>query len=220
MISPEKLAQMIDHTNVHAEAAEEDIKNLCIEAMAYNFVNVCVTPANVALASELLNDSDIGVCAVVGFPLGVQTPQTKAFEAREAVFHGASELDMVMNIGALKSGKDQFVRKDVEGVIMAADGKIVKLILETALLTLEEKIKACLIAKNADADFVKTSTGFGGLDGATMEDVALIRKTVGVDMGVKASGGIKDLKTALAMINAGANRIGTSAGVQIMEELK
>lgn len=220
MISAEKLAGMIDHTNVRGDATEEDIKKLCKEAEIYNFKNVCVTPTNVALAVQLLKDYNIGVCVVIGFPLGVQTRETKAFEAREAVMQGATELDMVMNIGFLKSGRDEMVREDIQGVVQAADDKIVKVILETALLTSEEKVRACNIAKEAGADYVKTSTAFGGLAGATVQDVMLLRKTVGTEMGVKASGGIRDLKTVLSMLDAGADRIGTSTGVQIMEERK
>lgn len=223
MISPEKMAKMIDHTNVKGDATQEDIKKLCSEARRYDFACVCVTPTNVVLARKLLRGSHVGVCAVVGFPLGVQTPKTKAFEAMEAVSKGASEIDMVMNVGGLKSGREELVKEDISGVVEAvangnADARIVKVILETALLTDKEKVKACLIAKNAGADFVKTSTGFGGLSGATVEDVALMRKTVGPEMGIKAAGCIRDLKTALAMIEAGATKIGTSTGVQIMEE--
>lgn len=188
MISTVKLAQMIDHTNVKGDATETDISTLCREARTYDFSCVCVTPTNVILARKLLTGCDVGVCAVVGFPLGVQTPKTKAFETMEAVSRGASEIDMVMNIGGLKSGREELVKDDIRGVVEAASGKIVKVILETALLTHEEKINACLIAKKAGADFVKTSTGFGGLSGATVEDVALMRRTIGTRMGVKASG--------------------------------
>jgi deoxyribose-phosphate aldolase len=218
MISVEELAQMIDHTNVKGNATEEDIKKLCSEALEYNFASACVTPTNVVLTHKLLRNSDVNVCVVVGFPLGVQTPKTKAFEVMEAVSKGASEIDMVMNIGGLKSGREELVRSDIQDVVEAASGRTVKVILETALLTYEEKVKACLIAEKSGADFVKTSTGFGGLSGATVEDVTLMRKTVGSKMGVKAAGGIRDMETTLAMINAGANRIGTSTGVQIMKE--
>ncbi len=218
MISIEELAQIIDHTNVKGDATEDDIRRLCEEAVQYNFASACVTPTNVVLTSKILRNSNVKVCVVVGFPLGVQTPKTKAFETMEAVSKGASEIDMVMNLGALKSGREELVKNDIQGVVEAANGRIVKIILETALLTDEEKVNACLIAEKAGADFVKTSTGFGGLSGATVEDVALMRKTVGSEMGVKAAGGIRNIKAALAMINAGANRIGTSTGVQIMEE--
>lgn len=219
MVSPGKLAQMIDHTNLRPDATEKDIKRLCDEAKEYKFNCVCVNPTNVSLAVDNLKGSEVGVCVVVGFPLGAQTSKTKAFEAEEAVGWGVSELDMVMNIGQLKSGNDELVGLDIRGVVEAAQGKIVKVILETARLTYEEKVKACLIARVAGADFVKTSTGFGGLSGATVEDVKLLRETVGKDMGVKASGGIRDLETALKMMEAGANRIGTSSGVNIMEAL-
>lgn len=218
MISPSKLAGMIDHTNVGGAATEEDVKRLCDEAKEYKFRCVCVTPTNVALAVKNLKGSGVEVCSVIGFPLGIQTSKTKAFEAGEAVRLGASEVDMVMNIGQLKSGKDEVVSRDIQGVVEAAEGRIVKVILETALLTRQEKVKASLIVQDAGADFVKTSTGFGGLTGATVEDVILLRETVGRDMGVKASGGIRDLDTALKMMDAGANRIGTSSGVQIMED--
>jgi deoxyribose-phosphate aldolase len=220
MISKEEIAKMIDHTNVKGDATEDDIKKLCSEALQYNFASACVTPTNVVLTSKLLKYSDVKVCAVIGFPLGVQTPKTKAFEAMEVVSKGASEIDMVMNIGGLKSDREELVKEDIQGVVESAGDKIVKVILETALLTDEEKIRACVIAKKAGADFVKTSTGFGGLSGATVEDVSLMRKTVGSKMGIKAAGGIRNLKTALAMINVGATRIGTSTGVQIIEDIK
>jgi deoxyribose-phosphate aldolase len=212
------MAQMIDHTNVKGDASEEDIKKLCNEALEYNFASACVTPTNVSLARKLLKYSDVKVCAVVGFPLGIQTSKTKAFEAMEIVSKGADEIDMVMNIGGLKSNREELVKEDIHGVVESAEGRIVKVILETALLTNEEKVNACLIAKKAGANFVKTSTGFGGLSGATIEDVTLMRKTVGAKMSVKAAGGIRDMKTAQAMINAGATRIGTSTGVKIMKE--
>lgn len=215
--NPQKLAQLIDHTNVKGDATEKDIKKLCNEAMEQGFNCACVTPTNVVLATKNLKDSKVKVCAVVGFPLGVQTPKTKAFEAKEAIFNGASEIDMVMNIGALKSGREERVKKDITGVIEAVNSKTVKVILETALLTNDEKIRACQIAKKAGAAYVKTSTAYGGLSGATVEDVSLMKKTVGSSMGVKAAGGIRDFNTAFAMIKAGANRIGSSAGVEIME---
>lgn len=219
MISAYELAQMIDHTNLRPDATEEDIKRLCHEALEYEFQCVCVNPTNVPMVVDNLEGSGVGVCAVVGFPLGAQTSKTKSFEAEEAVGWGASEVDMVMNMGLLKSGKEELVGLDIQGVVESSKGKIVKVILETALLTYQEKLKACLIAQIAGAHFVKTSTGFGGLPGATVEDVKLLRETVGEDMGVKASGGIRNLETALKMIGAGANRIGTSSGVQIMEAL-
>ena len=217
-MSPDKLALMIDHTNLHADASKFDINKLCDEAKVYNFNYVCVNPTNVELAFQNLSGSRIGVCSVIGFPLGAVTTKDKICEASEAVSAGATELDMVMNIGQLKSGRRELVKQDIQGVVGAAEGRTVKVILETAILTLEEKVEACLISREAGAGFVKTSTGFGGLEGATVEDVKLLRKTVGKDMGVKASGGIRDLKQAFKFINAGANRIGTSSGVQIMEE--
>jgi len=197
MISAYELAQMIDHTNLRPDATEEDIKRLCHEALEYEFRCVCVNPTNVPMVVDNLEGSGVGVCAVVGFPLGAQTSKTKSFEAEEAVGWGASEVDMVMNMGLLKSGKEELVGLDIQGVVESSKGKIVKVILETALLTYQEKLKACLIAQIAGAHFVKTSTGFGGLPGATVEDVKLLRETVGEDMGVKASGGIRDLETAL-----------------------
>jgi len=218
MISIEELAGMIDHTNVNRDATEKDLKKLCQEADDYNFSCVCVTPTNTTLARELLEYSDTEVCVVIGFPFGVQTPRAKAFEAEEAVDNGASELDMVLNIGALKSRQNSLVQADIAGVVGAVKGRVVKVILETALLTREEKILACQLAREAGAHYVKTSTGIG-VTGATEEDVKLMREAVGLEMGVKAAGGIRNLKTALAMIDAGANRIGTSTGVQIMEDL-
>ncbi len=216
MESPHKIAKMIDHTNLKPDATIEDIKKLCSEAKSYDFASVCVNPTNVTLSVEFLKDSDVRVCTVVGFPLGANTSKTKAFETGEAIKNGASEIDMVMNIGALKSRNYELFKEDIEGVVKAAKGSIVKVILENALLDKKEKIKACLIAKEAGAHFVKTSTGFG-YPGATAEDVALMRRTV-PKMGVKASGGIRDLKTTLDMIKAGATRIGTSTGVAIMKE--
>jgi len=218
VISIEELAGMIDHTNVQRDATDKDIAVLCQEADDYDFSCVCVTPTQAALARELLENSDTQVCVVIGFPFGVQTPYAKAFEAEEAVANGASELDMVMNIGALKSGHLSLVQADIAGVVGAARGCVVKVILETALLSRDEKITACQLAKEAGAHYVKTSTGFG-VTGATVEDVQLMRETVGMEMGVKAAGGIRDLETAMAMIDAGASKIGTSTGVQIMEDL-
>lgn len=218
MISIEELAGMIDHTNVQRDATDADIEVLCHEADDYDFSCVCITPTHASLASELLENSNTQVCVVIGFPFGVQTPHAKAFETEEAVENGASELDMVLNIGALKSGHYPLVQADIAGVVGAARGCVVKVILETALLTREEKITACQLAREAGAHYVKTSTGFG-VTGATVEDVKLMRETVGMEMGVKAAGGIRDLKTAMAMIDAGASKIGTSTGVQIMEDL-
>lgn len=212
----DELASLIDHTNVRADATVDDIERLCREAVSYGFRCAVVTPTNVRLAAELLDGTDVMVCSVVGFPAGVSTPRVKALEASEAVENGAEEVDMVMNIGAMKSGDGDLVYRDIKGVVDAA-GVPVKVILETAYLTDKEKVEACLISKEAGAAFVKTSTAYGGLAGATVEDVMLMRKTVGDDMGVKAAGGIRDIETALAMIDAGADRIGTSTGVQIIE---
>ena len=219
MISPEKLASMIDHTNIKPNATVKDINNLCNDAMEYNFSSACVTPTNVALAHEILKSTDVNVCSVIGFPFGANKSEIKAFEALVAVEDGAVELDMVMNIGALKSCADSLVKRDVEGVVESADGMVVKVILETALLTNSEKIRACNISMEAGADYIKTSTGIG-YSGANIQDISLIRETVGHDMGVKASGGIRNLNTVLDMINAGASKIGTSTGPAIMKELE
>ncbi len=218
MISPEKLAGMIDHTNIKPDAIKEDIKKLCNECIDFNFSSACVTPTNVALAYEILKNTDIGVCAVIGFPFGTSKSEIKAFEALVAVEDGAVELDMVLNIGAMKSSKDSLVKRDISGVVESADGMTVKVILETALLTEQEIIRACKLSKEAEADYVKTSTGIG-YSGANAHNVALMRETVGPDMGVKASGGIRNLKTAVEMIDAGASKIGTSTGPAIMNEL-
>ncbi len=214
-VNDSQVAGMIDHTLLKPDATEEEIQKLCDEARTYNFASVCVNPSNVALASQLLRSSGVKVCTVIGFPLGATTPTAKAIESRDAIANGATELDMVINVGALKSGDDNLVRRDIESVVEAAKGQaIVKVILETALLSDEEKVKACLLAKLAGADFVKTSTGFAS-GGATAADIALMRETVGPEMGVKASGGIRDLETARKMVEAGADRIGASASVAI-----
>jgi deoxyribose-phosphate aldolase len=218
LISPDVLAGMIDHTNIKPNATEDDIKELCNECIEYNFSSACVTPANVALAHELLKSTDIKVCSVIGFPFGTNKSEIKAFEALVAVEDGAVELDMVMNIGAMKSSKNAIVQRDIEGVVESADGMVVKVIIETALLTDDEKIGASILSKNAGADYVKTSTGIG-YSGANVHDVKLIRETIGSEMGIKASGGIRNLKTALEMIDAGASKIGTSTGPAIMKEL-
>ena len=214
-VSDPKIAGMIDHTLLKPDATVEQIRKLCEEAKMYKFASVCINPTHVALASKLLEGTEVKVCTVIGFPLGASTPTAKAIETRDAIANGAHEIDMVINIGALKSGDDELVRRDIQAVVDAAKGKaIVKVILETALLTDEEKVKACLLAKMAGADFVKTSTGFGP-SGATVEDVALMRKTVGPEMGVKAAGGIRSFETAKAMVEAGATRIGASASIAI-----
>jgi len=213
-----ELASIIDHTLLKPDATWSQIEELCKEAVTYGFASVCVNPGYCKLAHELLEGSGVAVCTVIGFPLGSTTAMAKAFEVRDAIANGASEVDMVMNIGALKSGEFEYVLRDIESVVDAAAGQaLVKVIIETGLLADEEKIRACLIAKRAGADFVKTSTGFGH-GGATVEDVALMRKTVGSGMGVKASGGIRDAATVRSMVAAGASRIGASAGVKIVTE--
>lgn len=209
------LASMIDHTLLRADATEAEIRALCAEAREYQFASVCINPGWVAVAAEELSGSPVKVCTVIGFPLGATTATAKAIESRDAIANGATEVDMVINVGALKSGDDDRVRRDIEAVVAAARGQaLVKVILETALLSREEKVKACLLAKMAGADFVKTSTGFS-TGGATVEDIALMRETVGPEMGVKASGGIRSAEDAQAMIAAGATRIGASASVAI-----
>jgi len=212
-----EIAQYIDHTVLKPEAAGAAFDQLCQEALTYNFKSVCVNSSRVAYVADKLQGSEVAVCSVVGFPLGAMDSKAKAFEAGRAIEGGATELDMVINVGALKSGDLKTVESDIKAVRLAAPGKIVlKVIIETCLLTDDEKVQACEIAKAAGADFVKTSTGFSS-GGATIEDVALMRKVVGPEMGVKASGGIKNYAGALAMIEAGANRIGAGAGVEIVK---
>lgn len=210
------VGKMIDHTLLKADATRDEVIKLCGEARKYSFASVCINPSNVKLSSECLRGTPVKVCTVIGFPLGATTSMTKAMETRDAIANGASEIDMVINVGALKAGNYELVQKDIEAVIEAAQGALVKVIIETALLTDEEKVTACLLARDAGADFVKTSTGFGP-GGATAHDVALMRQTVGRYMGVKASGGIRDFKTAQEMIQAGATRIGASASVAIVK---
>ncbi len=220
-ISRKQLAKMIDHTLVKPTATKEAVTKLCREAKKYGFACVCVNSAYVSLAARLLRETDTKVCSTVGFPFGATMAEVKAFEAKRALENGASELDMVINVGALKSGDHEKVKEDIEAVVNAKrlhGGVIVKVIIETGYLTEEEKIKACKLAKEAGSDFVKTSTGLVG--GATVEDVRLMREIVGEDMGVKAAGGIRDFEQALAMIEAGADRIGTSTGVAIMETFR
>lgn len=213
------IASYIDHTLLKPEATQEQIVKLCKEAAEFNFASVCVNPAWVEAAAAELKDSTVKVCTVIGFPLGASTSETKAFETTDAIEKGAGEIDMVVNIGALKSGNNEVVKKDIEAVVNAAKGKaIVKVIIETALLTDEEKVTASRLSKEAGADFVKTSTGFS-TGGATVADVKLMRETVGPDLGVKASGGVRSLEDVQAMIEAGATRIGASSGVQIMQGL-
>ncbi|HHU82096.1 MAG TPA: deoxyribose-phosphate aldolase [Firmicutes bacterium] len=215
------LNKIIDHTLLKPEATYREIEELCQEAKEYGFATVCVNPVHVRLAAKLLRACEktgVKVCTVIGFPLGAGVPLTKAVEVREAIANGATEVDMVINIGALKSGDYELVFRDIKAVVDAAAGQaLTKVIIETCLLTDEEKVKACLLAKEAGAGFVKTSTGFNK-SGATAEDVALLRKVVGTAMGVKASGGIRDRRTAEEMVKAGANRLGTSSGVAIMKE--
>jgi deoxyribose-phosphate aldolase len=214
-----EIARAIDHTLLKAEATREQIERLCAEAREHSFATVCINPTWVPLCVERLRGSETRVCTVVGFPLGATLPEVKAFEAARVVAEGACEVDMVLNIGALKSGDYRLCEKDVEGVVEASHrgGALVKVIIEAALLTDDEKVKACVVSKAAGADFVKTSTGFGP-GGATAADVALMRKVVGPEMGVKAAGGVKDLKSAQAMLDAGADRIGASVGVKIVQE--
>lgn len=210
-----KLNKYIDHTLLKPEATAEMIDKLCEEAKTYDFASVCVNPYWVKRAAERLAGTDVKVCTVVGFPLGATTRAVKAAETRDAIANGATEIDMVLNVGALKSGDLQTVKEDVAAVVEAAGGVLVKVILETGLLTDEEKVTACQLCVEAGAHYVKTSTGFGP-GGATVEDIALMRKTVGPDIGVKASGGVRDRAAALAMIEAGATRIGASAGIAIV----
>jgi deoxyribose-phosphate aldolase len=218
-MSPAEIARLIDHTLLKPEATRDDIRTLCQEALHFGFAAVCVNPWNVPEAARLLRGSNVRVCAVVGFPLGAILPHVKMFEAEEAIKLGAREIDMVINIGALKSGDVESFDVDILGVVAACQrgGAICKVILETALLTHEEKIRGSLAAKNAGADFVKTSTGFGP-GGATAADVRLIREVVGAALGVKAAGGVRSLEALRRMVAAGATRIGTSTGVKIMGE--
>lgn len=216
----ETMAKMIDHTLLKQNASEDQIKKLCAEAKEYGFWSVCINPCYVALCAEELKDSDVKVCTVVGFPLGASTTETTVFQSVEAIKNGASEIDMVINVGAIKSGNWDYVYNDIKAVADAVktNGGLLKVIIETCLLSDDEKIKACEISKKAGADFVKTSTGFS-TGGATVDDIKLMRNTVGPDMGVKASGGIHNAKEALAMAEAGASRIGASAGIEILNGL-
>lgn len=212
------IAGMIDHTLLKPDATRAQIEQLCKEGRKYNFVTVCVNPVWVKLCKELLAGSEVKICTVSGFPLGASKSEIKAKEAEEAIKDGADEIDMVMNIGAFKTGDFKLVEEDIKAVrsVIGKDN-ILKVIIEVALLTNEEKVKAAEIVKSCGADFVKTSTGFG-YGGATIEDVKLLRKIAGENMGVKASGGIRDYQTAMNLIQAGANRIGTSSGVLIVQE--
>lgn len=214
-----KLASMIDHTILKPEAGKEQVETICREAREYGFASVCVNSSYVPLCAELLRDTEVKVCTVIGFPLGAMSTAAKAAEARQAIFDGAEELDMVIHIGMLKDGNNEYVEQDIHSVVEEARGKAaVKVIIETCLLSEEEKIRACLLAKKAGADYVKTSTGFS-TGGATAEDIALMKKTVGKNMKVKASGGIRTREKAEEMRKAGADRIGTSSGIRIVEEM-
>lgn len=210
---------MIDHTLLKADATKEQIEKICAEAKEYNFASVCVNPTWVKTSAELLNGTEVKVCTVIGFPLGASTPETKAFETKNAIENGAAEVDMVINIGALKGGDNELVERDIRAVVDAAKDKaLTKVIIETCLLTEEEKVRACELSVKAGADYVKTSTGFS-TGGATAEDIALMRKTVGPTIGVKASGGVRSAEDADQMIKAGATRIGASSGAAIVNGL-
>lgn len=211
-----KLNKLIDHTLLKPEATKAQIEKLCGEAKEYDFKSVCVNPHYVKYAKELLKERDVLVCTVIGFPLGQNTTAIKVAETKDAIQNGADEIDMVINIGALKSKDGDYVLNEIKEIRNACKGKTLKVIIETCILTDEEKITACKLSKEAGADFVKTSTGFS-THGATVEDVKLMRETVGEDMGVKASGGIRDRETALKMVEAGATRLGVSAGVEIVK---
>lgn len=214
-----ELNRMIDHTILKADATQKDVEQIIEEAKKYHFYSVCINPTWVSLAAEKLNGEPVAVCTVIGFPLGANTTTIKALEAKNAIENGADEVDMVINIGELKGGNFEYVQQDIAAVVAEAKDKaLVKVIIETSLLNREEKIKACELAKAAGADFVKTSTGFS-TGGATIDDIKLMRETVGPEMGVKASGGIHNAKEALAMIEAGATRLGASSGVAIMNGL-
>ena len=214
------LSRYIDHTLLKADATENEVIKLCNEAKEYDFFSVCINPGFVEIAAKELSESNVAVCTVIGFPLGASTPETKAFETKDAIQKGAAEVDMVINISKLKDKKDEEVLKDIKAVVDAADKKaLVKVIIETCLLTDEEKERACKLAKDAGADFVKTSTGFS-TGGATKEDIALMRKTVGTEMGVKASGGVRTYEDAVTMIESGATRIGASASIAIVTASK
>lgn len=210
-----KYNKLIDHTLLKQDASPEQIVKLCEEAKEFDFMSVCVNPAYVPLAAQCLKDSDVKVCTVIGFPLGMNLTKTKVEEAQLAIKEGADEIDMVINVGMLKAGHDDYVEEEIRELKAVAGQRVLKVIIETCLLSDEEKVRACLASKNAGADFVKTSTGFS-TGGATPHDVALMRKTVGPDMGVKASGGVRTHEDLIAMVEAGANRIGTSNGTKII----
>ncbi len=218
---PTQIANIIDHTLLRPDATSQQVTQICQEALEHDFASVCINPVHVELAVDLLKDSNVQVGTVIGFPLGASSPEDKIHETEETIEKGATEVDMVINIGALKEGNDGLVERDIDGVVRAAhsQGLLCKVIIEAALLTSEEKVRVCQLAKKAGADFVKTSTGFSS-SGATVEDVALMRQTVGPNMGVKASGGIRTLADAKKMIAAGANRLGTSASLEILQEAR
>jgi deoxyribose-phosphate aldolase len=221
MIGKFELAGLIDHTILKPYSSEHDIERLCQEAIEYGFWSVCVNPSYVSLASHFVRNTKVKVCSVLGFPFGANTLEVKVYEAKKAIQDGADEIDMVINLGALRSGKYEIVKNEIEKVVEQGKSQrntIIKVIIETGLLTEKEKILACELVKKSEADFVKTSTGFNAL-GATVTDVELLRKIVGPDFGVKASGGIRTLNDALKLIEAGANRIGTSSGVAIIKEM-
>lgn len=209
----------IDHTLLKADATDEQVIKLCAEAIANDFASVCVNPGYVKLCADILKRHNVKVCTVIGFPLGATTPEVKVFETKKAIKDGATEIDMVINVSRLKCKDDEYVYNEIRSIKKACKKNILKVIIETCLLTDEEKVRVCELAKKAKADFVKTSTGFS-TGGATVEDVRLMRQTVGDKMHVKASGGIRDSETFLAMIDAGADRIGASSGIQIMQDLK
>ncbi|HLR66497.1 deoxyribose-phosphate aldolase [Virgibacillus alimentarius] len=211
-------AKYIDHTQLKPETTRDKINQIIQEAIEYEFASVCVNPHWVSHCYQQLKDTSVKVCTVIGFPLGATTTATKVFEAKQAIKDGATEIDMVINIGELKSNNDSFVREEIEAIVQAADKQaLVKVIIETSLLNKDEKVRACLLAKEANADFVKTSTGFSG-GGASLENIKLMRQTVGPEMGVKASGGVRDLSFTKALIEAGATRIGASSGKDIVKD--
>ncbi len=216
-----EIAKLIDHTLLKPDATQDEIRKLCEEALQYQFASVCVNPWNVAQSAHLLRGSTVKVCTVAGFPLGATLSEVKVFEAQKSIERGAQEIDMVINIGALKSGRADAVETDIRGVVTTSHhaGAICKVIIETCLLSREEKIHASLAAKNAGADFVKTSTGFSTA-GATPEDVRLIRETIGPNTGIKAAGGVRTLEDLQKMVEAGATRIGASAGIKILQQLR
>lgn len=219
MITKTNLASMIDHTILKPDAVDSDIKRLCEEAANYNFGAVCINPNFIKSAKKYLHDSSVKICTVVGFPLGASMSSVKVFEAQQALAMGASELDMVINISALKDCQDSYVENEIAAIVkLSKNSALVKVIIEACFLSKSEIVRACMLSKHAGADFVKTSTGFG-TQGAQIDDVALMRDTVGSEMGVKASGGIRSFEDAFMMITAGASRLGTSSGIKIINEL-